>query len=153
MNKEYILEKHQFISKSKSEVFDFFKTPENLEQITPKNLNFKIHTPSPILMKEGTLIEYQIKLFKISIYWRTLIKEYNPNDSFRDIQLNGPYDSWDHLHLFKECKNGIMMIDRVKYSIPFGIIGEIAHYLWVKSELERIFNHRYKVIEKIFKES
>ena len=153
MNKEYLLEKHQFISKSKIEVFDFFKTPENLEQITPKNLNFRIITPSPILMEEGTLIEYQIKLFGIPLYWRTLIKEYNPPDNFRDLQLNGPYDTWDHTHIFKECKNGVMMVDRIKYSIPFGIIGRLAHFIWVKAELRRIFNHRYKVIEQIFEEN
>ena len=153
MNKEYILEKHQFISKSKAEVFDFFKTPENLKKITPENLNFKITTPSPILMKEGTLIEYIIKLFGVSIYWRTLISEYNSPHSFRDLQLNGPYDVWDHTHIFNDCKNGVMMIDKVKYSIPFGIIGRLAHFVWVKAELRRIFNHRYKVIEQIFKES
>ena len=153
MNKEYILEKLQFISKSKAEVFDFFKAPENLKKITPENLNFKITTPSPILMKEGTLIEYIIKLFGVSIYWRTLISEYNPPHSFRDLQLNGPYDVWDHTHIFKDCKNGVMMIDKVKYSIPFGIIGRLAHFVWVKAELRRIFNHRYKVIEQIFKES
>ena len=153
MNTEYQLEKHQFISRSKTEVFDFFKTPENLEKITPENLNFKILTPSPILMEEGTLIEYRIKLFGIPLYWRTLIKEYNPSDSFRDIQLNGPYKKWDHTHIFKECKNGIMMVDKVIYSIPFGIIGRLAHFIWVKAELKRIFNHRYKVIEQIFKEN
>ena len=152
MNKEYYLEKHQFISKSKTEVFDFFKTPENLEQITPKNLNFTIHTPSPILMEEGVLIEYEIKLFGFPIYWRTLINEYNPPNDFKDSQLNGPYDCWEHTHIFKECENGTMMIDKIKYSIPFGIIGRMAHFVWVKKELKKIFSYRYESINKIFEE-
>ena len=151
MNKEYYLEKHQFIAKSKNEVFDIFKTPENLEQITPSNLNFKIYTPSPILMDKGTLIEYRIKLLGIPIYWKTLINEYHPPEYFSDIQLKGPYSKWDHTHVFKECKNGTMMIDKIIYSIPFGIIGRIAHSIWVKEELNRIFNYRYDIIEKIFK--
>ena len=152
MNKEYILEKYQFISKPKSEVFNFFKSPENLEKITPENLNFKITTPLPIIMKEGTLIEYKIKLLGISVYWRTLINKYEPPNNFKDIQLNGPYDCWEHNHQFEECKNGTMMIDRVKYSIPFGIIGQFAHFIWVKKELKNIFNYRYKIIEQIFLE-
>ena len=151
MSKEYTLEKHQFITKSKKEVFDFFKTPENLEKITPKNLNFVIHTPSPISMNEGTLIEYRIKLLGIPIYWKTLINAYDPPKYFSDIQLKGPYSKWDHTHIFKECKNGTMMIDKIVYSIPFGIIGQIAHSIWVKEELNRIFNYRYDIIEKIFK--
>jgi len=152
MSKEYILEKYQFIEASKTEVFNFFKTPENLEKITPENLNFKIHTSSPILMKEGALIEYQIKLFGISVYWRTLINKYNPPDSFSDIQLNGPYKLWKHTHIFKECKNGTMMIDKIIYSIPYGFIGRFAHFIWVKRELKNIFDYRYNIIEKIFKE-
>ena len=153
MNKEYLLEKHQFIEKPKIEVFDFFKTPENLEKITPKNLNFNIYTPSPILMKEGAVIEYQIKLLGIPIYWRTLINKYNPPNNFRDIQLNGPYDTWEHTHMFEDCKNGTMMIDKIKYSIPFKIIGRMAHSIWVKRELQRIFDYRYEIIENIFKEN
>ena len=43
------------------------------------------------------------------------------------------------------------MIDKIIYSIPFGIIGRIAHSIWVKEELNRIFNYRYDIIEKIFK--
>ena len=151
MNKEYILETHQFIPKSKIEVFDFFKTPENLEQITPKNLNFMIYTPSPILMNKGTLIEYKIRLLGIPIYWKTLINNYSPSDYFSDIQLNGPYAKWDHNHIFKECKNGTMMIDKIVYSIPLGLLGQIAHFIWVRQELKRIFQYRYDAIEEIFK--
>ena len=151
MSKKYIMEKHQFISKTKSEVFNFFKTPENLEKITPSNLNFKIHTPSPILMKKNAVIEYQIKIFFFPIYWRTLIKSYDPPNSFKDIQLNGPYKIWDHTHIFKECKNGTMMIDRIVYSIPYGFIGRMVHFIWIKRELKNIFNHRYKIIEEIFR--
>jgi len=153
MSKEYLLEKHQFISKSKSEVFDFFKTPENLEKITPKKLSFKIITPLPIVMRKGTLIEYKIKILGIPIYWRTLINKYNPPNTFRDTQLNGPYEIWDHTHIFKECKNGTMMIDRIVYSIPYSFIGRLANFIWVKRELKNIFNYRYKIIEEIFKEN
>ena len=151
MSKKYILQKHEFISRNKIEVFNFFKTPENLEQITPPNLNFKIYTPLPILMDTGTLIEYRIKLLGIPIYWKTLINEYSPPEYFRDIQLKGPYSKWDHTHIFKECKNGTMMIDKVTYSIPLGILGQFARSIWVKRELDKIFNYRYNIIEEIFK--
>ena len=150
MNRQYSLTRSQFITKKKSEVFNFFKNAENLEKITPRNLNFTILSPLPIIMDEKTLIEYNITLFGIKIYWRTLITEYNPSDSFKDIQLNGPYALWEHTHMFKECKNGTMMIDDINYSIPYGIIGRIAHFIWVKRQLNNIFNYRYQIIDKIF---
>ena len=104
-------------------------------------------------MDRGTIIDYQIKLFNIPVHWRTLIKEYNSPNSFKDIQLNGPYQKWEHIHTFKECKNGTMMIDEITYSIPFGIIGRLMHFIWVKRELKKIFNYRYKVINEIFEEN
>ena len=60
----------------------------------------------------------------------------------------------DHLNfLYDECKNGTMMIDEITYSIPFGIIGRLMHFIWVKRELKKIFNYRYKVINEIFEEN
>jgi len=150
MNKEYTLKRTQFIPKTKSEVFNFFKNAENLEKITPEDLNFTILSSLPIIMDEKTLIEYNITLFRVKIYWRTLICEYNPPNNFKDIQLNGPYSLWEHTHRFEECKNGTMMIDDVNYSIPFGIIGRIAHFIWVKKQLNNIFNYRYQIIDEIF---
>ena len=55
--KVYTLENHQFIKAPLKNVFDFFSKPENLKEITPSKLNFKILTPTPISMKEGTLID------------------------------------------------------------------------------------------------
>ncbi|MEY4271525.1 MAG: hypothetical protein RL250_391, partial [Verrucomicrobiota bacterium] len=44
------------------QVFEFFSKAENLEAITPAELEFKILTPRPIVMGQGTLIDYRLKL-------------------------------------------------------------------------------------------
>ena len=85
--KVYTLENHQFINAPLKNVFDFFSKPENLKEITPSKLNFKILTPTPISMKEGTLIDYTIKLFGIPLHWRTLITKFDPPNQFIDCLL------------------------------------------------------------------
>ena len=60
--KLYTLKKEQKISRNILDVFDFFSKPENLSIITPKKMDFKILTPSPIEMKEGALIDYTVKI-------------------------------------------------------------------------------------------
>jgi hypothetical protein len=149
--KLHILKKEQVISQNISTVFDFFSKPENLSVITPPKMNFKIFTPSPIDMKEGTLIDYTINIMFMPIRWRTLITKYNPPNIFVDQQLSGPYSMWHHTHTFEQLSDDETLIkDEVIYSIPFAFIGKIIHYLYIKGELEKIFTYRKNKIEEIF---
>jgi len=147
------LEFKQIINKDINEVFSFFSKPENLSLITPKRLDFRILTPSPIKMKEGQLIDYTIRILGKRIRWRTLITEYECPVRFIDQQLKGPYSMWHHTHEFKNVDGGVEIIDTVRYVVPFGFIGNIVNILFIKPDLMRIFKYRYKIIDKYFKEN
>jgi hypothetical protein len=54
----YALKGELWVPRCLPEVFDFFSHPENLEQITPPWMRFRILTPLPIAMKQGTTIAY-----------------------------------------------------------------------------------------------
>ena len=148
--KLYTLESNQFINKPIEEVFQFFSKPENLSVITPAKLGFKILSPTPIKMEVGRLIDYNIYLMGIPIHWRTLITDYEPPNMFVDQQIKGPYAMWHHTHTFHKVKGGVEIKDRVVYSIPFGFLGRLLNYLWIKRDLNNIFLHRKKVIDKLF---
>ena len=92
----YLLERVQRIPRPRSEVFAFFADAGNLERNTPGFLNFRILTPQPIEMKPGALIDYQLSLYGVPLSWRTRIETFDPEDSFTDVQLSGPYRSWHH---------------------------------------------------------
>jgi ligand-binding SRPBCC domain-containing protein len=147
---EYILEREQIIKRPRAEVFEFFAVAANLERITPPELNFHIITPSPIDVKKGALIDYQLKLRGIPLTWKTEITEWNPPCDFVDTALQSPYKQWIHLHTFEEgAKGETIMKDMVRYRLPFEPLGDLAHF-YVKKELKYIFDYRYKVIEEIF---
>jgi ligand-binding SRPBCC domain-containing protein len=101
-------------------------------------------------MTRGTLIEYSIRLHGIPIRWRSQITEWDPPHSFVDTQINGPYKIWVHHHLFEARAGGTVMQDIVKYSIPGSILEPLIHFLFVKRELDRIFNYREESLLKIF---
>ena len=119
--KVYTLKKEQKISKNILDVFNFFSRPENLAAITPPKMKFKILTPSPIEMKEGSIIDYTVKIFGIPTRWRTIITSYKRNESFVDEQLKGPYSYWHHKHSFESVEDGINIIDEINYVIKKGI--------------------------------
>ena len=151
--KVHTLKSKQKINKSLKEVFDFFKSPENLSKLTPSKLNFKILTPTPIEMKNGQLIDYTIKILGFKVHWRTVITSYLEPYEFVDQQLVGPYKMWHHEHIFKIKENGVLMKDIVTYIPPFGLIGKIANYLFIKRRVNQIFDYRNKIITQIFNNS
>ena len=148
--KTFEINMKQYINKPLEVVFEFFSKPENLEMITPKSLSFNILTPTPIKMEKGSLIDYTIRLFGIPIHWRTLISDYEPPFRFVDQQIKGPYTFWHHTHTFKLVEGGVEIIDQVKYSLPLGWLGTLAHAIWVRKDLEKIFEYRKTVIQHYF---
>ena len=149
--KVYKLEFKQIINKDIDTVFPFFSKPENLSTITPEKLDFTILTPNPIVMKEGQLIDYTIRILGKKIRWRTIITEFSPPEMFVDQQLKGPYSMWHHTHIFNKIDGGVEIIDRISYAVPFGFIGQIVNYFFIKNDLKKIFRYRYKVIKDYFK--
>jgi ligand-binding SRPBCC domain-containing protein len=135
---------------SREKVFEFFSQARNLEQITPPLLHFHVLTPEPIEMREGTLIDYKLKIRGFPVRWRTKITRWNPPYEFADVQLKGPYKLWDHTHRFLEENGGTRMIDEVVYELPFGPLGELVHRVLVRRDVEEIFRYRNQVIGALF---
>lgn len=143
----YLLRRAQTVALPLETVFAFFARPENLERITPDDLGFSILTPGPIEMKAGALIDYTIRLMGVPLRWTTLITTYQPPQCFIDEQLRGPYAFWHHRHLFRETDDGTEIIDEVHYALRGGVLAPLIHRLFVRRQLERIFDHRARIIE------
>ena len=148
--KIHTLKRKQLIPYDRETVFNFFKSPENLEKITPPKVKFNIITPSPIIMRSGTILDYTIKLLGIPVRWTTMITEFNEPIGFSDVSLKGPYSFWYHQHTFEKTTGGTVMHDTVTYALPFGVIGSAVHALWVKNQLKHIFDFRAEVISALF---
>lgn len=146
----HTLRQEQWIPRPIDEVFAFFSDAHNLEAITPPWLGFRILSVSSDSITEGTEIRYQLKLHGIPIPWRTEIRKWNPPHRFIDLQRSGPYKLWHHTHTFEAHGNRTRMIDVVRYTLPFGILGRIVHALKVRGDVRRIFAYRYKCIDEFF---
>jgi ligand-binding SRPBCC domain-containing protein len=140
----------QELPQAPEEAFEFFSDPFNLEAITPPWLHFKVLTPAPIPMGAGTLIDYRLRLRGVPVRWQTEIREWEPGVRFRDVQLRGPYSLWDHTHLFEPAPGGGTIVrDHVVYEIPLGPLGRLAQTLFVRRDLERVFEHREAEIGRL----
>lgn len=143
------LEREQYFERPLDEVFAFFAKASNLERITPPWLRFELLTPEPVQMAVGTLIDYRLRVHGVRLGWTSQIEVWEPGRQFVDRQLRGPYALWHHRHRFEPADGGTRVYDEVHYAIGLGVVGELAHPLFVRRDLERIFDHRRTAVREI----
>ena len=151
--KIYSLQTTQSLSISPEQAWDFFSKPENLSELTPPDMDFKIISDPEKEMFPGQIITYKIGVLPgIKRTWVTEIKNVEVMKSFIDEQRFGPYKFWYHKHSFEKNGSGIVMKDNIQYAVPFGLIGRVLHKLFIRNKLEKIFKYRFDYLNRKFNE-
>lgn len=146
------LKAEQKIPAELSEVWNFISSPANLKRITPGHMGFEITSGElPQKMYPGMIITYRVKPIPgIPMKWVTEITHVSENEYFVDEQRVGPYAMWHHEHKIKEIEGGVLMEDLITYRPPLGFLGRIANSLFIRKQLDGIFEYRRKALERIF---
>ena len=144
-----VLQREQWIPRPLDDVFAFFSDAKNLAVITPPWLGFRILNPEPIVMRSGAKIVYMLRWHGFPVRWVTEITRWDPPTGFDDVQLKGPYSLWHHSHSFQPIDGGTLIGDTVRYALPLGLLGRLAHACVVKAELNTIFDYRAKQVSEL----
>jgi ligand-binding SRPBCC domain-containing protein len=146
----HVLRQVQFLPIAVNAAWDFFSRSENLNEITPPDLNIDVRSSVPGHVYPGLMIRYKVTPFAgIKVGWLTEITHIREPYFFVDEQRTGPFTLWHHEHHFKEVSGGVEMTDIVHYKLPFGWLGNLVHPL-VAAKLRHIFDFRKVALEKRF---
>ncbi len=139
----YILERQQRVPASLEQAWEFLQQPANLDRITPTDLRFRIVSEIPAIMVNGLIVQYRITIPLLGTHtWVTEIKHIREGHSFVDEQRLGPYRFWYHYHEIRQEGEEVLLIDKVSYQPPFGLLGHLLHGVYIRKTLERIFDYR-----------
>ena len=149
--KLYQIKTNQELPISIEKAWKFFSNPNNLKDITPGEMNFNIISGADKSIFAGQIIQYKVSpIMGINLNWVTEITHVKEHEYFVDEQRFGPYALWHHKHFFRKINGGILMEDVVDYKIPLGLIGQFAHFIFVKNKLKKIFKYRHDKLVKLF---
>lgn len=149
----YRLKTVQNLPISQEKAWDFLSDPNNLKTITPDYMGFKILEGAETKMYAGQIIKYIVTpVLGFPLRWVTEITHVKNLQYFVDEQRFGPYSLWHHKHFIKPIPGGVEMIDIVDYKLPLGLLGRLAHPLFVKRQLKQIFDYRYNKLVELFGE-
>jgi len=117
--------------------------------------------PLYIIFKKGSIDNEGIVIVKMPIIknlgfkWKINHKDYIQNKSFKDVQVKGIFSYWEHQHIFSTSSlnslssssdgiNKSTLEDNIKYSLPFGPIGNILSPI-VDNNLSSMFKYRHRI--------
>ncbi|MDQ6810994.1 MAG: SRPBCC family protein [Actinomycetota bacterium] len=146
----HLLEREQVVRAPPAQLFGFFAEARNLEKLAPPWLRFEVLTPDPIEMRAGAVIEYRLRLRGLPMRWASLIEEWQPGRRFVDRQVRGPYRFWHHTHDFEKHLDGTLIRDTVRYELPLGPLGSLAHTAFVRRDLARVFDYRHEQVAALW---
>lgn len=148
-------------------VFAFFADPQNLPCLMPDWQKAKIdhaNIVAPPTTEDGvtsaagvgsriTLSFLPFPGSPFRVKWEAEISEFSWNSHFCDQQIRGPFASWKHCHRVSSVlSRGIeltLLTDEVEYLPPFGILGRLAHRLFLRRQIERSFVERQARLTEI----
>ena len=128
---------------SVEEAFAFYGDAGNLEQITPPWLRFRILDPRP-----GRAVGRRAPgvLAASCTASRSGGRPRSASGSRRTASSTSRSAArtalWEHTHTFEPVEGGTLLTDRVRYAIPYGPLGMLAHVAFVRRDLRRIFDYR-----------
>ena len=91
------------INQPLNKIFDFYSNPKNIKLLTPWFVKVSC-TPEKKISKKG-VFTIEINIFGIKNKVEILIKNHEENKFFTDLQIKGPFNYWEHNHIFKYENN------------------------------------------------
>jgi ligand-binding SRPBCC domain-containing protein len=130
---------------SPQRLWAFHERPDVIKLLTPPL------TPLHIVRQSGGLEvgaekEFRIGVWPLQVRWLARHVEYEHERLFADLQVEGPFRYWLHIHVIApEAKGGSRLTDRVTYEFPGGPVVD----RFIRWQLNRMFHHRHAVTGRL----
>lgn len=159
----HTFEASQWVPYAPAMVFAFFADPANLPLLMPSWQKARIDDAfivAPLLSPHnwngtaavagtGSVLTITFRatpFLPLRLQWVAVISEFEWNDHFCDTQKSGPLAYWHHCHTIRaetrEGTPGTLVLDKVTYALPLGILGDFANLFAIEAQMKSTFAYR-----------
>lgn len=140
--------KESVIKATPERVFSFHELPDAFERLVPPWENAKIVRKADI-SKIGSQAIIEQRLFGIvPSRWVAEHTAYDPPRMFEDVQISGPFATWQHRHIIESHDDGAVLRDEIEFDPPLSFIGDLAAPIFILPRLEKMFEFRHRVTKE-----
>jgi len=130
-----------------SEAFRWHARPGALERLTPPWEEVEVTGRTGGIGDRGSRVHLRTRVGPIRTRWVAEHRDCVEGRMFRDVQVEGPFARWEHLHSFRPEPGGTCILeDRVEYELPGGWLGHAVAGRAVRNRLERLFAYRHATV-------
>lgn len=94
-------------------------------------------------------VTFRGKHFGIFLTHQSKITAMESPDYFIDEMIKGHFSFFRHEHIFEVQDDVTIMIDKIAYKIPFGIVGRLFDFFILKRYLHTMIQKRNKLLKYI----
>jgi ligand-binding SRPBCC domain-containing protein len=101
------------------------------------------------LMGLNQTVTWSAKHFGRQFQHTSLLDAWRPFSYFRDVMVEGAFETFVHEHHFAVMNDGTRIRDEVRFSAPMGPLGLVAEKLVLRRHLIRLLKRRNSVIKQV----
>ena len=100
------------------------------------------------LIELGETVTWRARHFGIRQMLTSKITQFDYPDSFTDEMVSGTFKSFKHEHRFRQVNGQTVMTDIFSFEAPFGLLGRLANFLFLKRYMTRLLEIRNETIKQ-----
>ena len=132
------------VAQPRAEVFAWHERPGAFQRLTPGWETVRLLEQSGGI-RNGARVRLVMKRGPVSLQWSLEHRDFVENEQFVDVQLDGPFRRWTHVHRFIDTPGGgTVMRDEIDWMPPGGGLTTWAAQPVLERDLRRGFAFRHR---------
>ncbi|WP_224366962.1 SRPBCC family protein [Hyalangium versicolor] len=100
------------------------------------------------LIELGEEVEWQARHLGRVWRLRSRVTVLERPQLFTDVQVHGPFASFEHRHRFEPVEGGTRMVDEWEHRAPLGWLGRVADWLFLSRHMVRLLETRNLALKR-----